>query len=99
MRLAISLSFGMLLLPSAILADDGVWQAEESFAQVNVLCTRVYTCGPANDILHSEDTQVISTPPKLVSGVCSAGEGAADSCNVCLTNPPQDKCEWHLGPR
>ena len=89
----------MTVLPSAILAEDGVWTPEDSFAQVNVFCTRVYTCGPVEDILHSEDTQVVSTPRKLVQGVCSAGGGAADSYNECLTNPPQDRCEWHLMPR
>lgn len=77
-------------------ADDGVWQAASNFAQVNVACTRTYTCGPAKDIMHSADMKVVATDTKLVWGVCSAGQGPVDGCNVCLTNPPKDKCTWSL---
>ena len=79
-------------------AEDGVWTTDDSFAQINVFCTRMYKCVPGVDVLHGSDTKIISTPPKIVQGVCSAGGGPADSCNDCLTNPPSDKCEWHLGP-
>lgn len=77
-------------------ADEGVWSPDTNFAQVNSYCTRSYICGPREDILHSEDTKVIATSPKLVLGVCSAGGGPIDGCNVCNTNPPTDKCEWNL---
>jgi hypothetical protein len=93
------LSLTMVLASSAGLAEEGLWRAETAFSQVNVFCIMVYTCGPANDIMHSGDTKVVSTSPKVVRGVCSAGTGPIDSCNLCLTNPPPDKCEWHLTPK
>jgi hypothetical protein len=99
MRHAVVLSFPVALVAAGVAADEGTWRPEEPFAQVNVFCTRVYSCGPTYDILHSGETKVISTSPKAVPGVCSAGVGPADSCNECLTNPPPDKCEWHLGPK
>lgn len=80
-------------------AENGVWTPEPNFAQVNVACSRVYRCAPATDVLHSADTKVVSTSPKLVWGVCSASGGAVDSCNTCLTNPPADRCEWHTEPK
>jgi hypothetical protein len=83
---------------TAAIAEEGVWTTENTFAQFNVFCTRVYTCVPASDILHGSDTKVIVTSPKSVRGVCSAGDGPVDSCNDCLTNPPEEKCEWHLAP-
>lgn len=89
------LALCMLAFPLYAKADDGVWQPEDSFAQLNVACTRVYHCTTGQDILHSADTKIIVLPPKVVLGICSAGGGAADSCNFCLTNPPTAKCEWH----
>ncbi len=89
-----------LVLTAASLADvraeDGVWSPEQNFTQVNVACARVYTCGPAADILHDAETKLVPSAPKLVWGVCSAGSGATDSCNECGTNPPSERCEWHL---
>jgi hypothetical protein len=81
---------------TSALAEEGVWSADSQFAQVNVACSRRYTCGPGRDILHSGDTKIVSTAPKLVWGVCSVGAGPVDSCNVCNTNPPTEKCEWSL---
>lgn len=85
-----------LFIGSAALADEGIWTTGSQFAQANVACMRTYTCGPAKDIMHSADMKVVSTEPKLVWGVCSAGQGPVDGCNVCLTNPPKDKCIWSL---
>lgn len=84
---------------SSVLADDGLWSASDDFAQVNLACFRVYTCGPASDIIYDENSRLVSTPPQTVWGVCSVGGGAIDSCNVCLTNPPTRRCEWRLEPR
>jgi hypothetical protein len=95
-------AIGILLTPFSTMslrAEDGVWSPTNTVAQVNVACTRVYLCTPGKDILHSSETKVTTTPPKLVFGVCSAGGGPIDSCNDCLTNPPRDKCEWHLEKR
>jgi hypothetical protein len=77
------------------LGETGIWSSTDITAQVNVACTRVYTCGPAEDIMHSADQKIVATPRKLVWGVCSAGTGPPDSCNDCLTNPPTDQCEWY----
>jgi hypothetical protein len=83
-------------ITSPAFADAGVWSTSSQFQQINVFCQRVYTCGPSQDILRGADTKLVVTSPKLVSGVCSAGAGPADSCNTCLTNPPTVNCEWHL---
>jgi hypothetical protein len=98
MRMLITVCVAAIGFPMAAFAEDGVWVPEDSFAQINAFCTRVYRCTPPQDILHGSDTKVVSTAPKLLTGVCSAGGGPADSCNECLTNPPTDKCEWHLAP-
>lgn len=81
---------------TAAFSEEGVWTPDDTFAQVNVFCTRVYKCGPASDIVYGGDKKLVSSSPTLVKGVCSAAGGAADSCNECLTNPPKEKCEWHL---
>ena len=81
-------------------AEEGLWSTDESiFAQMNVFCTRTYVCGPSTDIVYGSDKKVVSTSPRLVQGVCSTGNGPIDSCNVCLTNPPTERCEWHLEPK
>jgi hypothetical protein len=80
-------------------AESGQWIADSQFAQVNVACSRVYYCKPGQDILHSADTKVVTTPNKLVWGVCSAGDGPVDSCNVCLTTSPGEPCQWHVAPK
>jgi hypothetical protein len=84
---------------TAVKAEVGAWSTEDTiFTQVNVFCIRNYICGPAEDVLYSADQRIVSTSSKPVRGVCSADGGPADSCNVCLTNPPTEKCEWHLSP-
>jgi hypothetical protein len=55
--------------------------------------------GPEQGYLLNADTKIVSTPLKLVWGVCSAGSGPVDSCNVCNTNPPTEKCEWSVQKR
>lgn len=79
--------------------EDGTWSPTDTTAQVNVACTRVYTCGPNQDVMYGGNKRLVATPNKLVWGVCSAGSGPVDSCNVCLTNPPAEKCQWHLEDR
>lgn len=94
------MAFGVLAASVALAsAESGVWTPASNFAQLNVACTRVYTCGPVGDVMRSADTRLVTTPPQTVWGVCAAGGGAIDSCNVCLTNPPDEPCEWHIEPR
>ena len=50
------------------------------------------------DVMSDADCKKVYTNPparRLVNGVCSAGGGPVDSCNECLTNPPDDACEYH----
>lgn len=75
--------------------ESGVWTPYDEFAQLHTACYRVYSCGPANDVLHSDDTKVVTTPPEVSWGVCSG----YDSCDVCNTNPPAAPCEWELVPK
>lgn len=77
-------------------ADSGTWVKQGEFAQINVFCQRLYTCQPTEDIVYSSESKLVVTPPETVRGVCYAGAGAVDSCNQCLTNPPNAVCEWHL---
>ena len=77
-------------------AESGVWSATNITAQVNVACTRVYTCGPAESVMYGSDKKLVSTSSQIVWGVCTTGSGPADSCNACLTNAPVSRCEWHL---
>jgi hypothetical protein len=78
----------------------GEWSAESEFTSPlipSLPCTRVYTCGPRQTTMSSSECRRVYTYPparRTVSGACSAGSGAADSCNACLTNPPSDPCEW-----
>ena len=75
--------------------QPGVWTPYNEFAQLHTACYRVYSCGPATDVLHSGDTRVEATPPEVSWGVCSG----FDSCDVCNTNPPSTPCEWELVPK
>lgn len=77
-------------------ANRGVWVKAGPPSQINAYCLQTYQCGPKEDLLHSADTQIVVTKPQLQKGVCSAGGGAYDSCNVCLTNPPTMTCAWEL---
>lgn len=85
---------------------DGEWVAETSFdapALPSLPCHRDYVCmshaeAEGQDTMSNPDCKrVYHHPParRHVSGVCSAGGGAADSCNECLTNAPDDACEYH----
>jgi hypothetical protein len=90
----LGLALTMLLDFADAYADAGVWVPEPDFTQLNVACKRVYKCRPKSDVMYSADDKITVTPPEWVTGVCSAATGAADSCNVCLTNPPSVPCEW-----
>ena len=87
---------GYCTTPGPCVAETGTWVADNNFGQVTMACTRTYTCRPPIDIVYDARLQLVSTPPALVWGVCSAGSGPNDSCNDCLTNPPETPCEWHL---
>jgi hypothetical protein len=88
---------------------QGEWQAGEAFQSPgggiipSLPCYRIYRCVSSAEA-HGQQTmndpackRVYHYPParRQVTGVCSAGSGPADSCNVCLTNPPNDPCEYH----
>lgn len=98
MRKPMMVAAAMIVLAAGAAAgtkEAGVWTAYDEFAQLNAACYRVYSCGPATDVLHSDDTKVQVTPPQTSWGVCSG----FDSCDVCNTNPPSDPCEWELVPK
>src|SRR5262245_15438977 len=83
----------------AAFSEDGVWVPHEDFAQINVFCQRIYECQTGQDLVIPGDKKIEKTSPETVHGVCSAGDGAADSCNVCLTNPPETQCVWQVVPK
>lgn len=86
----------LVLVINGARAETGAWTPASSFSQLNVACSRKYTCGPKEDVIYSADSKVVQTAPKTVWGVCSAGTGPIDTCNICLTNPPTERCEWHV---
>lgn len=73
--------------------SPGKW-VKGSFAQINVYCVQAYQCIPGVNVLHGSDTIVKTTPNEGIRGVCNAGGGAVDSCNVCASNPPAKPCEY-----
>lgn len=79
-------------------ADPGTWMPQRDFGQVNAACFRVYKCNTGQDQLIRGDQHIVHTGDQTVWGVCSAGDGAVDSCNDCLTNPPTTSCEWSIQP-
>ena len=48
---------------TAAFSEEGVWTPDDTFAQVNVFCTRVYKCGPASDIVYGGDKKLVSSSP------------------------------------
>jgi hypothetical protein len=86
------------LVPSGVIAEEGIWVPESNFAQVNVACIRTYTCTPKTDVMYGGEKKLVHSEPRLVTGVCNVGGGPADSCNECMTTPPSETCEWHLEP-
>lgn len=80
----------------AMAKEPGEWKKSGDFVQANVACMQRYTCHPKTAVLHSEDTFVAVTKPQLRTGVCSAGGGAIDSCNVCLVSEPAEPCVWEV---
>ena len=92
----------LLLVSSFIIAGElvgdksnGLWVAG-NFFQVNVSCTQAWQCIPGVDVLHDPSTVLVTTPNTSTTGVCSAGDGPADTCNVCLANNPKDSCQYWL---
>lgn len=71
---------------------EGTWAVQKTFTQLNVACIKTYICTPKQAILHSADSKVSRPDPKAVTGVCSAAGGPVDSCDQCLTTPPNDEC-------
>lgn len=86
-----------VLLPGALWAKEpGKWMKNGDFVQINIGCTQRYTCHPKTSVLHSADTYIAVTKPQVETGVCSAGGGAIDSCNVCLVSEPTEPCMWEV---
>lgn len=76
--------------------EPGKWMKNGDPVQANAACMQRYTCHPRTSVLHSEDTFVAVTKPQMKTGVCSAGGGAIDGCNVCLVSEPTEPCMWEL---
>lgn len=74
----------------------GKWVKEATFLQANIGCLQVWQCTHKEDVLHGEDTKLRTTPPAKTTGVCNAGGGAADSCNICAASEPEKPCKWWL---
>ncbi len=87
-------------LDSADLPQQGVWRASGKFNQVNVGCVQAWICVPAQQIMYDPSMQVVSTPAKLMTGVCQVTTDPT-SCGQCTATftPPQDICIWHLEPK
>lgn len=75
--------------------SPGKWK-DGSFSQVHTYCIQTWMCIPGEDVLHGPDTFVATSPNELVTGVCNAGDGAIDSCNLCSSSPPVSPCEYWL---
>lgn len=86
---------GVALAQATGAKKAGKW-VKGSFAQVNVFCVQAYQCIPGVNVLHGSDTVVMTTPNEGIKGVCNAGGGPTDSCNICASNPPSKRCEYWL---
>jgi hypothetical protein len=76
----------------------GKW-VKGSFAQYNLWCTQAWQCVPSQNVLHSPQTRVETTPADSTQGVCNAAGGPADSCNVCSASQPKSPCLYWTVPR
>jgi len=78
--------------------QPGVWvkdgQPVQTVPGMPLACRQRYLCNPSQAVMTSDTTHVKSTPAEVVNGACSVGGGPADECNVCLSNPPETRCEW-----
>ena len=122
LQFAIS-AFLLGMSATAVIADDGFWTADTAFTQVEAACMRQYTCGIPLSVYNGANRAVIATSPRMMFGVCTAGEDSRSasepvdtrskrapfgtrptttpvkSCDICLTNPPADRCEWRIVKR
>ena len=78
--------------------QPGVWVKDGAPVQtvpgMPLACRQRYLCNPSQAVMTSDTTHVKTTPAEVVGGACSVGGGPADECNVCLSNPPETRCEW-----
>jgi hypothetical protein len=86
---------------TAVIAGDGIWTPSSDIIQIDKACSRFYTCTPPLSVTYKPNQKIVSTYPRMVFGVCSAGDGPGErgrvgSCSICLTTPPPDRCEWHI---
>lgn len=100
--LFLTLIYYVFSIPVAM-ADPGVWATGKKFtsglAPSLTGCSRVYQCTTGLDMIINESERIEATPPVTVGGVCLAGNGPVDDCNACLTNPPEEPCEWSIVKR
>lgn len=80
---------------------EGVWTPGPvlTVPAMPSFCARDYSCGPKQTIMTDAKCKIVATEKVRVSGACSAGGGAVDSCNHCLTNEPSKPCMWHTEER
>jgi len=87
---------------TAVTADDGMWTPSSAITQIEQACMRVYTCTPPLSVTtYRTNQKIVSTGSRTVFGVCSAGDSPSErertsSCNICLTTPPAERCEWRI---
>lgn len=92
---------GLVVMTGSMAGDivgtksDGAW-TPGLVAPANVGCLQAWLCIPGVDILHDDTTVVVTSPNDKSFGVCSAGDGPADSCNVCLASKPTARCQYWL---
>jgi hypothetical protein len=89
----------LVLLAGAARAESGKWVADGKFGQINVACAQSWICQPSQTIMYGDDKRLMTTPPESTRGMCMAGDGPVDSCNLCSAPPPQKQCEWRLEKR
>jgi hypothetical protein len=71
---------------------EGVWSAGQPVT-MGSFCQVTYVCGPAQTTM-SDASCKTEADRETVTGACSADGGPVDSCNKCLTNPPNKTCHY-----
>lgn len=89
----------LVLMPSLAFSEPGIWVKGDKFSQIHTRCLAKWECRPKEHILHGSDKVIVATTSKYVMGICNAGDGPTDSCNICASSPPKVPCEWNLAPK
>jgi hypothetical protein len=72
---------------------EGVWSPVGQPTQIGPLCAVTYVCGPEQTSMGDASCKTVADR-ETVTGACSADGGPVDSCNKCLTNPPNKTCHY-----